>query len=45
MAKVVTVRTIGGIEYNAIYEPTGVLLPEEVTQNSYFEVTVTGGNR
>ena len=34
MAKVVTVRTLGGIEYNAIYEPTGVLLPEEVTKNS-----------
>lgn len=42
MAKVVTVRTLGGIEYNAIYEPTGVLLPEEVTKNSYFEVMVTG---
>lgn len=42
MAKVITVRTLGGIEHNAIYEPTGVLLPEEVTQNSYFEVMVTG---
>ena len=42
MAKVVTVRTLGGIEYNAIYEPIGVLLPEEVTQNSYFEVIATG---
>lgn len=28
MAKVITVRTLGGVEYNAIYEPTGVLLPE-----------------
>lgn len=44
MAKVVTVRTLGGIEYNTIYEPTGVLLPEEVTKNSYFEVMVTGKN-
>ena len=44
MAKVVTVRTLGGIEYNAIYEPTGVLLQEEVTKNSYFEVIVTGKN-
>lgn len=42
MAKVITVRTLGGIEYNAIYEPTGVLLPEYVTQNSYFEVMATG---
>lgn len=44
MAKVVTVRTLGGIEYNAIYEHTGVLLPEEVTKNSYFEIMVTGKN-
>ena len=44
MAKVITVRTLGEIEYNAIYEPTGVLLPEEVTKNSYFEVMVTGKN-
>lgn len=42
MVKVITVRTLGGIEYNAIYEPTGLLLPEYVTQNSYFEVMVTG---
>ena len=44
MAKVVTVRTLGRVEYNTIYEPTGVLLPEEVTKNSYFEVLVTGKN-
>lgn len=44
MAKVITVRTLGEIEYNAIYEPTGVLLPKEVTKNSYFEVLVTGKN-
>lgn len=44
MAKVITVRTLGEIEYNAIYEPAGVLLPEEVTKNSYFEVIVTGKN-
>lgn len=43
MAKVVTVRTLGGVEYNTIYEPTGVLLPEEVTKNSYFEVLVIYG--
>lgn len=44
MAKVVTVKTLGGIEYNTIYEPTGALLPEEVTKNSYFEIMVTGKN-
>lgn len=44
MAKVVTVRTLGGVEHNTIYEPTGVLLLEEVTKNSYFEVMVTGKN-
>lgn len=44
MAKVVTVRTFGGVEHNTIYEPIGVLLPEEVTKNSYFEVLVTGKN-
>lgn len=44
MAKVVTVRTLGGVEHNTIYEPIGVLLPEEVTKNSYFEVLVTGKN-
>lgn len=44
MVKVITVRTLGEIEYNAIYEPTGVLLPEGVTKNSYFEVLVTGKN-
>lgn len=32
MIKVITVRTLSGIEYNAIYEPTGVLLPEGVTK-------------
>lgn len=44
MVKVITVRTLGGIEYNTIYELTGVLLPKEVTKNSYFEVLVTGKN-
>lgn len=44
IAKVITVRTLGGIEYNAIYESTGILLPKEVTKNSYFEVMVTGKN-
>lgn len=44
IAKVITVRTLGEIEYNAIYESAGVLLPEEVTKNSYFEVMVTGKN-
>ena len=42
MVKIITVRTLGGIEYNTIYEHTGVLLPKEVTKNSYFEVLVTG---
>lgn len=40
MVKVITVRTLGGIEYNAIYEPTGVLLPEEVTKNNIKQVII-----
>lgn len=41
MAKVVTVRTFGGVEYNTIYEPTGVLLSEG-SERTDFE-PYTGG--